>query len=167
MQNLFLKLEVLRQFTKQVSHTMLFIIVILLAANYGQCEKSSACGVFVHSTCMDKVTTKWNKYFIGENLKKWFRSIKRIITLEDKEHSFLRKTLLMFEEKDIISGKRMGYGAQIIAIWNCTIKKHFGPTWSITSVFSSNQFHDGFLYGKEDNNEQITGPLLAVILNVQ
>ena len=157
MQGLFLEPEVLRQFPKQVSNIIVFLTVILLASNYGQCEKSSACGVSVQSTCMDEVTTKWNKYFIGENLKKWFRSIKRIITLKDKEYSIFRKTLLMFEEKDNISGKKMGYGVQFIANRNCTIKKHFGPTWRKTSIFSSNQFHDGFLYGKEDNNEQITG----------
>lgn len=157
MQNLFAKPKVLRKFNKEFSNTMLFIILILLTSNYGQCEKSSTCGVSVQTSCTDEVTTKWNKYFIGENLKKWFRSIKRNNALEDKEHSFLRKTLLMFEEKDNISGKRMGYGVQIIANRNCTNKKHFGPTWRKASMFSANQFHDGFIYGKEDNTGEITG----------
>ena len=165
MKNLFVNAVLLRKFGLQVSHTVPFITLILLCSNYGQCEQSLACGVSVESTCMSEVTTKWNTYLISENLKNWFRSVKRINKLVYKEQPFVKKTLLMFEEKDNISGKMIGHGVQYIANRNCSNKKHFGPTWRKTSVFSSNQFHDGFLYGKEDHIGELTGLCEYVVVN--
>ena len=63
----------------------------------------------------------------------------------------------MFDEKHIITNKKIGTGAQFIGNIDCSSLKHVGPTWRKPSMFSMMQFHDGFLYGTEDINGELSG----------
>jgi hypothetical protein len=74
----------------------------------------------------------------------------------EKEHFFLRKTVLVFETKNKRGGVT-GEGVRYISNRDCSRKMHVGPTWRKTSTFSNTQFHDGFLYGIEDDNGGLTG----------
>ena len=83
----------------------------------------------------------------------WIRSITKITSMEeaDKQYFYLKKT--------VQQGYNKGEGLiiQYIANLNCSSKKHFGPTWRKAGVISGIQFHDGFLYGIEDENGTLTG----------
>ena len=130
--------------------------LILNLVNYAECQAN--CGTLARSTCSDDVSTKWNKNSVGETLAKWIANIKRISTMpeKEKEHYFLRKTILNFKTKNT-RGKVLGNGVQFIANRDCSRKRHIGPTWRKTSTFSGTQFNDGFLYGVEDDNGDLTG----------
>ena len=140
-------------------HSSLVVIagnLILNFVNYS--ESYPNCGTLTRSTCTDSITTKWYKESVGEHLKNWIKSISKIRSIpeREKENFFLRKTVLLFEMKN----KRLGVmaeGVQYIANRDCSKKKHIGPTWRKTSIFSNAQFDDGFLYGIEDSNGDLTG----------
>ena len=91
-------------------------------------------------------------------MKKWINSVQKIslISENDKKHIFLRKTVLGFEKQDSY-GRTEGDGVQYIAVRDCLNQKHVGPSWRKTSIFSRSQFHDGFLYGIEDEYGELTG----------
>ena len=78
------------------------------------------------------------------------------ISAREKPHRFLRKTVLEFDKK-ASSGKKVGVGVQYVANLDCIEKKHVGPTWRKASTFSNTIFHDGFLYGIESENGELTG----------
>ena len=116
-----------------------------------QCEQNLNFGSFIKTTCPDNVTTKWNKISIGTTLKTWIDSINEITPVIGKEHYFRKKAVSMFEDK----WKKDGI--TYIANMDCTRNQTFGPTWRKPSTFSSTQFQDGFLYGIEDINGELTG----------
>ena len=135
------------------------IIIICCVSNksaYSEAKDLFSCGFPVKSNCDDYITTKWNNKAIGKNLKKWFRSISRISS-KDIGQPYLTKTLLMFDERDIITNKKIGTGAQFVGNIDCSSLKHVGPTWRKPSLFSMLQFHDGFLYGVEDVDGELSG----------
>ena len=72
----------------------------------------------------------------------------------DKEHIFLRKIAIQFEPKDN-TGSRVQYITNV----DCQTKKRVGPTWMKPSTYSQNLLHDGFLYGMENENGEMTGYL--------
>ena len=126
---------------------------------YSEANDLTSCGLPVKSNCDDYITTKWNNKAIGKNLKKWFRSISRPSS-QDNGQLYLEKTLLMFDERDIITNQKIGRGAQFIGNIDCSSLKHVGPTWRKPSLFSMMQFHDGFLYGIEDVDGELSGNLI-------
>ena len=131
-------------------------ILIRNLVSYSECQVD--CGTLARSTCTDDFTTKWNKDSIGETLAKWITNIRKIrsVSDEEKKHYFLTKTVLEFKKKSI-HGKILGDGVQFISNTDCLKKKNIGPTWRKTSIFSGTQFNDGFLYGIEDDNGELTG----------
>ena len=76
------------------------------------------------------------------------------MTESDKEHIFLRKIAKEFEPKDN-TGSRVQYITNV----DCQTKMRVGPTWMKPSTYSQNLLHDGFLYGMENENGEMTGYL--------
>ena len=138
-----------------------FIIVVVAIFIIGVINFSQyqiICGTLVRSTCTDDNTTKWNRAFVEDSLKKWLVSLAKAKSISEREkpHRFLRKTVLEFDKK-AANGKKVGEGVQYIANLDCIEKTHVGPTWRKASTFSHTLFHDGFLYGIEDKNGELTG----------
>ena len=119
------------------------------------------CGSIAKSTCDDSMTTEWNSHDIGQTLKDWVKSITRLRSIPEKDIDlfFLRKTLVTFDKKDHYGNGKcngndiVGYISNI----KCNEEKRYGPAWRKTSNFSGTQFFDGFLYGYEDRNGELTG----------
>ena len=141
------------------------VILLALANVFFNSVKFSSCGThcgsIAKSTCVDSLTTEWNKHDIGQNLKDWMKSITKLRSMppKDAELFFLRKTLVTFEEKDNY-GNGKPNGNEIVGYISnieCEDDKHYGPVWKKTSNFSGTQFFDGFLYGYEDQNGELTG----------
>ena len=130
--------------------------LILNLVIYSECHPN--CGTLARSSCTDDITTQWNKYSVGETLRKWIISIGKIRSMPEREtkHFFLRKTVSKFEIRSK-SGKIIGDFVTSISNRNCSTNKHIGPTWRKPSTYSNTQFHDGFLYGIEDDNGELTG----------
>ena len=146
----------LKMFFKQWIVATLVDILIPYLVKFSECQLN--CGTLSRSTCTDANTTNWNKDSIGENLKEWILSISKIrsLTKNEKETFFLRKTILQLET----AGKKVegtSSPIQYIANRDCTQNIHIGPTWRKGSVVSGTQFHDGFLYGLEDGDRELTG----------
>ena len=112
-----------------------------------------SCGSLVKSSCSDDETTDWNTNFVGLHLKDWIQSISGIDSLTKQEAAkfFLPKSLLTF--KDNKNNEFVKY----ISNMDCVRNKTKGPVWKKPSIFSSKQFHDGFLYGTEDEAGELTG----------
>ena len=119
----------------------------------------TSCGNNFKSDCDDDITTKWNTQHIKKNLKIGFKAFLRLVKRTRK-----KKTLLIFDEKDIITHKTIARGIQFIGNVYCSNLKHVRPTWRKPSLFSMRQFHDGFLYGVEDGHGELTGSFAKPIL---
>ena len=136
--------------------------LVLNLVNYSACHPSNLnvnhCGTWSKSTCTDDITTAWNKNFVGENLKQWITSISKIRSIpeKDKESIFLSKAVLMYEKTYLI-GNITGGGVYYISNSDCSKKRKIGPKWRKASMFSNNQFDDGFLYSNGNGNEAFTG----------
>ena len=132
--------------------------LILYHVNYSECEPN--CGVLTKSTCTDDITTQWNKISVGENLRKWIISLRKIepISEKEKEKINLRKSLVLFERKNN-NGSVTGSGIYFVSNGDCSTKRNIGPRWRKAHYFSKTQFHDGFLYNNEDKNGNFTGLL--------
>ena len=74
---------------------------------------------------------------------------------QEKENFFLPKTVIVFEKNKL--GGVTGEGVRYIVNRDCSRKRHIGPTWRKYSPFGNTQFHDGFLYGIEDDNGELKG----------
>ena len=90
----------------------------------------------------------------------------RSMPKRDEAKIFLRKKMIDFE---IMSrrtyGKPVGIQAiQYISNIDCTSKKIIGPTWRKTSIASGTIFHDGFLYGRENESGEMTGYNFLIFL---
>jgi hypothetical protein len=131
--------------------------LILNLVNYSECHPY--CDTWSRSTCTDAITTKWNKNFVGETLKQWISSIRKIrsISEKEKESIFLSKTVLEFATKNKTDGNITGGGAYYISNSDCSKQRNIGPKWRKASIFSNKQFDDGFLYSNEDDNGVFTG----------
>ena len=124
------------------------------------------CGTLARSTCSDAETTKWNSQMIGNSLKKWMSSLMKIRSMpkKDQEKFFLRKKMIDFEIMNKF-GKPAGIqGIQYIANTDCISKKNIGPTWRKASIASGTIFHDGFLYGRENESGEMTGYDFSIFL---
>ena len=137
--------------------------LILNLVTYSQCHPN--CGQFrSRSTCTDDITTKWNKKHVGENLKQWITSIRKIRLIPETESISLSKTILEFETKNQ-TGNITGGGVYYISNSDCSKQRNIGPKWRKASMFSNNQFDDGFLYSNEDDNGKFTG-LYSYIMKI-
>ena len=130
-----------------------FLVSTILRHSEVQCN----CGALTSSTCFDSVTTKWNKKSIGQSLKNWIESLNKIESLTDgyKDHIFMPKNIKEFSLK-----QKVGSGILYIGNLDCSTKKSIGPTWMKPSTYSNDPLHDGFLYGLEDENGEMTGCLI-------
>ena len=115
------------------------------------------CGALIRSTCSDNLSTKWNKKSVGPTLKHWIKSVTKISSKHgyNKEHIYLNKKIKQFKVKD-----NDGFGVQYISNLDCQSQKTVGPTWMKPSTYSNDPLHDGFLYGMENENGEITGNLI-------
>ena len=150
---------------RMILNVIFTIHAVLNPKTYCYFGDHTSCGIAVKSDCVDNITTKWNTQHIKKNLKHWIQSISTIDSFSSKdfEKPEIKKTLLMFDEKDIITNKTIGRGMQFIGNIDCSNLKHVGPTWRKPSLFSMRQFHDGFLYGEEDSRGELTGSFTKLI----
>ena len=130
--------------------------MILTIDSFSECQLN--CGTLTRSTCTDDVTTKWNKFMVGSSLKKWMSSLTKIQSMPAKDVKlfFLRKRVAEFDIKNKF-GKAVGQGVQYISNTDCSTKRNVGPSWRKTSISSGTIFHDGFLYGRQDEKGEFTG----------
>lgn len=135
--------------------TIFVLYLISIFLTYCKCEDSLNCGAIVKSTCKDDITTKWNRNDVSKGLKTWMNGIVMLTSMKEGEqkHFNLRKTVK--QESNIV---------RYIGNVNCTLKTSFGPTWRTAGEISKDQFHDGFLYGVEDENGTLTGLLLIIVV---
>ena len=135
------------------------INILFNSVNFSICGLN--CGSIAKSTCDDSMTTDWNRHDIGQTLKNWVKSITRLRSMPEKDIKlfFLRKTLVTFDEKDHYGNGKCNTNDIVGYISNikCDEEKRYGPAWRKTSNFSGTQFFDGFLYGYEDQNGELTG----------
>ena len=141
-----------------------YLILTILLPSTAQ----SNCGTLVRSTCSDSITTEWNKKLIGQSLKGWMSSLTKITSIleREKEHIFIRKNIKVFELKanprfEESGSMLSGFGVHYISNVECSTKKSTGPIWRKPSIYSANLLHDGFLYGIEDDNGEMTGCLMS------
>ena len=143
--------------------SIVFVFLILCILFVNSCilrmsHENDICGTLVRSTCSDNVTTKWNKISVGHTLKHWIKSLAKITSKHgyNKEHIFLSKKMNQFRLKD-----NTGYGVHYIANFDCKTQRSIGPTWLKPSIYSADPLNDGFLYGIEDENGEMTGDLIC------
>ena len=141
---------------------LVFAGLFLIYFNTIMCEQN--CGTLVKSTCSDESITPWNRYNMGDHLRDWVKSIQEIRpdSGNNKNHFLVRKTLIQFEGKTNFEGRNTFI--QLIVNNMCSEQKHVGPLWKKASTFSGTQFHDGFLYGVENNEGKLTGNLYDIYL---
>ena len=134
-----------------VGFSPIFVLAsVLFSAAYSKSESSWNCGTLVKSTCTDHVTSKWNKQNVGHHLKTWVKQIEKLTSLKEAEmkHFFSRKRIFQDPETKIV---------RYIGNVDCLSKRTLGPIWKTAGTVSGHQFHDGFLYGQEDENGTLTG----------
>ena len=133
---------------------LLFVVVLLELGEHCKCiAVSHNCGTVIKSSCPDKGISKWNRKNVAGDLKAWFKSVEKVLSVResDLEHysTFDRRRVVQDEETKVI---------KYIGNFDCANKKAIGPTWKIGGQGRSrNQFHDGFLYGMHDENRNFTG----------
>ena len=111
---------------------------------------SSVCIDNFNSTCYNLGTTKWNKDNIGENLKLWIQSVQEFPATRH-EH----KTVLNYNTR--VKRHPRSNILTFIGKVECSTEKFVGPIWKIGGLASRRQFHNGFLYGKLNADEMLTG----------
>ena len=94
--------------------------------------------------------SKWNKHNVAHQLKSWVTQIKKLTSLKQTEVKdfFSRKKVLLDPKTNIV---------RYIANVDCLSKSTFGPIWKTGGITSNHQFHDGFLYGRENEEGKVTG----------
>ena len=150
---------------KLKSIVSVFLILCTLSVNsciQRMSHENDDCGTLVRSTCSDNLTTKWNKMSVGHTLKHWIKSLAKITMKHgyNKEHIFLNKKMKQFRIKDNTRS-----GIHYIANFDCETQRSIGPTWMKPSIYSTDPLNDGFLYGIEDENGEMTGDLIRFSSN--
>lgn len=122
---------------------------------FSQSKCSSNCGALVKSPCTDQGTSKWNKHNVAHELKSWVTQLKKLTSVKQTEvkHFFLRKNVYLDPKINIV---------RYIGNVNCSSKNTFGPIWKTGGRTSNHQFHDGFLYGHEDEKGTLTGTCVSL-----
>lgn len=111
------------------------------------------CGTVIRSSCPDKETLHWNRRNVGKNLKMWFESIEKVLSVKKADleyyNTFTRKRVVQDEETKVI---------KYISNLDCANGKEYGPIWKTGGEGrSDNQFHDGFLYRMNGKYGNCTG----------
>ena len=135
---------------------IVFCFYIMFADTFCQGKNPLRCGDTIKSTCDDNITAKWNHKNISNILKEWIGSIERRsgrnkLGMNDFDtRSSIGKTL----RKDYMS-----QNVQYIGNLDCSTKLSVGPIWKTppNTVTKKSQFHNGFLYGLEDESSRLTG----------
>ena len=145
---------------------MIFAFLCLISHQMTISEGHLNCGTLARSTCSDSETTKWNSQMIGNSLKRWMSSLMKVRSMPKRDEAkiFQRKKMIDFEILNKF-GKPVGIqGIQYISNTDCISKKNIGPTWRKTSIASGTIFHDGFLYGGENESGEMTGYNFLIFL---
>ena len=135
---------------------IVFCFYIMFADTFCQGKNPLRCGDPIKSTCHDNITTKWNHKNISNILKEWIESIER----QSERNKFGMNN---FDTRTSISKKvrkdYMTQNVQYIGNLDCSTKRSIGPIWKTptNTVTKKSQFHNGFLYGLEDENSRLTG----------
>ena len=135
---------------------IVFCFYIMFADTFCQGKNPLRCGDPIKSTCHDNITTKWNHKNISNILKEWIESIER----QSERNKFGMNN---FDTGSSISKKvrkdYMTQNVQYIGNLDCSTKRSIGPIWKTptNTVTRKSQFHNGFLYGLEDENSRLTG----------
>ena len=135
---------------------IVFCFYIMFADTFCQGKNPLGCGDLIKSTCHDNITTKWNHKNISNILKAWIESIERWSELQKFGINDVNTSTLISKKvkKDYMTQK-----VQYIANLDCSTKRSIGPIWKTppNTVARKSQFHNGFLYGSEDENSRLTG----------
>ena len=126
-----------------------FYLTISSSVN-GNNNQNTNCGVFMKSSCSDTINTRWNKKNIGNELKLWLKGIQKLHSLEIGERVNFSLRKKVYQEPDSKIIRRIGNV-------DCLTKNTVGPVWRTAGTISKDQFHDGFLYGIEDETGSMTG----------
>ena len=135
---------------------IVFCFYIMFADTFCQGKSPLGCGDPIKSTCHDNITTKWNHKNISNILKEWIGSIER----GSRRNKFGMND---FDTGSSIGKKLrkdyMTQNVQFIGNLDCSTKRSIGPIWKTptNTVTRKSQFHNGFLYGLEDENSRLTG----------
>ena len=104
----------------------------------------------VNSTCFNLGTTKWNRNNVEENLKLWIKSIHEVPVTQIGKN-------IQFEHRKVVKRHPRTNILTFIASIEGSTNKYVGPVWKIAGLASRRQFHNGFLYGKLNEEELLTG----------
>ena len=104
----------------------------------------------VNSTCFNLGTTKWNRNNVEENLKLWIKSIQEVPITKIGRN-------VKFEHRKIVRRHPRSSILTFIGSVEGSTNKYVGPVWKIAGLASRRQFHNGFLYGKLNEEELLTG----------
>ena len=135
------------------------VFLIHALENNSKYKPNLTCGVLVKSSCADDETGDWNRNSVGQHLKSWVQSISKIdmITKQESYKYFRLKSLITF--KDSAKNEYI----KMIGKRDCHEDIKTGPVWKKPSTFSSKQFHDGFVYGVENEAGEMTGKYFFLI----
>ena len=135
---------------------IVFCFYIMFADTFCQGKNPLGCGDLIKSTCHDNITTKWNHKNISNILKEWIKSIEHRSERQKFRINDVNTSTLISKKvkKDYMTQK-----VQYIANLDCSTKRSIGPIWKTppNTVTRKSQFHNGFLYGSEDENSRLTG----------
>ena len=135
---------------------IVFCFYIMFADTFCQGKNPLRCGDPIKSTCHDNITTKWNHKNISNILKEWIGSIER----RSGRNKFGMND---FDTRSSIGKKLrkdyMTQNVQFIGNLDCSTNRSIGPIWKTPpdTVTRKSQFHNGFLYGLEDESSRLTG----------
>ena len=132
---------------------IVFCFYIMFADTFCQGKNPLGCGDLIKSTCHDNITTKWNHKNISNILKEWIESIERRQEFEKNDFN-TGSPISKKVKKDY-----MTQNVQFIGNLDCSTKRTIGPIWKTppNTVTRKSQFHNGFLYGLEDEKSRLTG----------
>ena len=135
---------------------IVFCFYIMFADTFCQGKNPLGCGDLIKSTCHDNITTKWNHKNISNILKEWIESIQRRPESNKFGMNDFDTSSLIYKKlkKDYVTQK-----VQYIGNLDCSTKRSIGPIWKTppNTVTRKSQFHNGFLYGLEDEHARLTG----------
>lgn len=120
-------------------------ILILFLSLFG----ASKCQDLRH-TCSSG-DTEWNRVLVGAHLRHWLSSIQVVGNKSPTDYLVVFKPRVK-TPKDVEEHTRL----DLVVKLNEAIGKPIGKAWK-NFGYKGPKYHDGFLYGKLDANNQMTG----------